>query len=316
MMRNVLVYLYDTDGHMVYLRAPLRFVFRKEKYTPCTELDVTVQYAEDDQLHIGSVINRVRITVEGYPLHDGIIDQAEYRRENGAAVVTVRSRGFTALLLNNEMTPGIHTAMSLDKLMTEYYTFPVQVQWEANSDASNYIYVKPHRSMWDSVVNLGYKLYGSYPYIYSTNQIRLSAHKNPETRIFSSGEILSAGFRTTGSRLLSHLHMQDIEGNYDTYQLENPDAAAMHIVRHKQMPFDRQYLYDPEQSMNLTFALAAQGWRAWSVTYGGYVHLDLNDYAGAEGVFAPGRISALTVKGDASGLKSIFTVYEDAFSEG
>lgn len=314
MTENIFVYFCDTDGHIVCLKAPLQFVFRKEKYTPYTELSVTVQCTEEE-LPLGAVINRVYLVVRGFLIHDGIIDHAEYYKENGVSLISARSRGFTSLLLNNEMTPGIHTAMSLDKLMTAYYAFPSQVQWEKDTNDSNYIYVKPHRSMWDGVVNLGYKLYGTYPYIYATNQIRLSMHEDPKTHIFTSGEILSAGFRTAGSRLLSHLHMQDIEGNYDTYQLENPDAAAMYIVRHKQMPFDRQYLSDPNKSMNLTFALAAKGWRAHYVTCSGYKHLDLNDYAGAEGIFSAGRVCAVTVTGNASGLKSTYTVYEDAFSE-
>lgn len=314
MMRYVLVYFFDTQGKNYYFRAPLRFVFQKEKYTPYTELSLTVQDTAG-KLKPDMLLNRVQLSAESCLLHDGIIDRLEFCQQNGVSVITVHSRGFTSLLLNNEMTPGIHTGMSLDKLMTEYYTFPQQIRWVPDSDTSNYIYVKPHRSMWDSVVNLAYKLYKTHPYIRRTNQICLQAHEDAQSHLFTPDEILSTGSRMVGSRMLSHLHMQDVEGNYNAYQLENPHAAQLHIVRHKQLAFDRQYLHDPEQSLNLTFALSAQGWRSRFVTCTGYRPLDVNDYVGAEGVFEPARISAVTVTGDASGLKSTYTVYQDAFSE-
>ncbi len=313
MIHQTLAYLYDTDGNTYLLQKPIQFLFRKEKYTPYTELNITVQDTEQ-AVPAAAVFNRVQLVLNGQLLHDGIIDTADYRTEHGVSSIAVKSRGFTSLLLNNEMTPGVHTEMSLDRLMTEYYDFPSQIHWQPDSDASNYIYVRAHSSMWESVVNLGYKLYKNYPYIRRTNQIRLQLHDDADGRIFTSSEVLSSGARTMGNRLLSHLHMADLEGNYGTYHLENPDAADMYIVRHKQLAFDRQYLNDPMQSMNLKFALASQGWRSYYVTCNGYVPLDLNDFAGVSGVFSPGRISAVTVTGNSSGIRSTFAVYHDAFS--
>lgn len=314
MMRQASVNLYDTSGNLYTLFDPLQFVFRKERYTPYTELNITL--ADTGRLvPVQAVINRIQLVAERTLLHDGIIDSAALSRENGVTLITIRSKGFTSLLMNNEMTPGVHGAMSLDKLMTAYYDFPSQIQWQSDADDSNYIYVKSHSTMWESVVNLGYKLYKSYPYIRYTNLICLKPHDNAKTYVFPEGEVLSAGSRTVGSRLLSHLHMADVDGNYDTYALENSDAVAMHIVRHKQLAFDRQYLHDPVQSLNLKFALSAQGWRSCFVTCNGYQDLDLNDYVGAEGVFEPGRISAVTVTGNSTGIRTTYTVYEDAFSD-
>ena len=75
----------------------------------------------------------------------------------------VFSRGLTALLLQNQLEPGLHTAMSLDKLMQDFVTFPKEITWESDTDTSNYLFVKESTSMWDGVANLTYKLCGRYP---------------------------------------------------------------------------------------------------------------------------------------------------------
>lgn len=310
MNTSVLIVLFSTDGNSYRFYEPVQFVFRKEKYTPFTELSLTVQDKEGIVPAL-CTFNRIVLAVSGFGLHDGLIDNADFRIEKGVSVISVRSRGFTSLLLNNEMVPGLHYTMSINKLMQEYYTFPFPVKWKNDSTACNYIYVKPHRSMWDSVVNMAFKLYDCYPYIRYTNEINLEPHEDPKDRSFSRSEYIAAGWTTSAKSLLSDLHMQDIEGNYETYNLNSPQAEDMYIVRHKQVAFDRQYLDEPDRSMELTFALAAKGWRKRYVTIAGYENLDLYDFAAAEGVFDSARICAVTVTGNAAGVRTTYTVYED-----
>ncbi len=313
MKDHVYVYLYDTSGVSYMMRYPRQFVYRRERYMPYTELHVTVQ----DEGHLvpqNAIICRVQMILFGHLVHDGIIDRVEMREEYGKTVITVRSKGFTSLLMNNEMTPGLHTKMSLDKLMRNYYQFPSQILWDNETDDSNYIFVKPHRSMWDSVLNLAYKLYETYPYIRSTNTVCLHPSDARRSYDFGREEILSSGYATVGSKLLSHLHMQGIDDEYDVHNQENPTAAQMHIVRHKKIAFDRQYLNDPGKSMRLTFACSEQGWRSKFVTCSGYRRLELYDYVSAEGVFEKSVVAAVTVQGDANGVRSTYTVYEDGFS--
>lgn len=314
MSTSVLITLFTTEGQAFHLYEPRQFVFRKEKYTPYTELSLTVQDKEGT-VPLLCTFNRIVFTVNGNALHDGLIDNADFRMENGVSVISVRSRGFTSLLLNNEMVPGLHFSMSINKLMQNYYTFPFQVKWKSDITACNYIYVKPHNSMWESVVNMGFKLYSSYPYIRHTNEINLQPHSDTTERSFSKNEYLAAGWTTASKNLLSDLHMQDIEGNYETYNLNAPEAESMYVVRHKQISFDRQYLDRPERSMELILALAAKGWRTRYVTINGYEKLDIYDMVSAEGVFDSQRICAVTVSGNASGVKTTYSVYLDNMTE-
>ena len=74
--------------------------------------------------------------------------------ENGIARVQISSRGLTAMLLQNQLEPGLHTAMSLDRLMQEFVSFPKEITWESSTDTSNYLFVKENTSLWDGEPHL------------------------------------------------------------------------------------------------------------------------------------------------------------------
>lgn len=309
---NVFITVYTTDEEYYRFESIKQFVFKKDKYTPYTELSVTIIDNENILSH-NNIIANIRFVLGHNILHVGIIDNVDHFTENGISFITIRSRGYTSLLLNNQMVPGIHADMSLKKLMTSYYQFPNTIMWENDSSICNYIYVKEHRSMWDSIVNLGYKLYKTYPYIKEANKIMLRPHNNTSSVIFEKNKVLKYGTAMNTTGILSHLHMQDIEGNYETYNLENPLAEKLLIVRHKQIPFDKQYLNDPNMSMKLTFALASKAWRSKYITINGRSYLDINDIVGMDDFLQAQRVSAITISGNAKGIKSTYYVYEDDF---
>lgn len=310
---SVFITVYTADEEYYRFESIKQFVFRKDKYTPYTELSVTIIDSENI-LDLHAVISNVRFVIDHNVLHIGIADTSEHFTENGVSFITIRSRGYTSLLLNNQMVPGIHSNMSIEKLMTSYYKFPYTIMWEDDSSVCNYIYVKEHRSMWDSVVNLGYKLYKTYPYIKEANKIMIRPHSNPYSVMFEKNNVLKYGTAVNTTGILSHLHMQDMEGNYETYNLENTLAEKLLIVRHKQIPFDRQYLNDPDMSMNLTFALASKAWRSKYITINGTSHLDVNDAVGMDGFFDMQRVCAVMISGNSRGIQSTYYVYEDDFS--
>ncbi|MDE6021693.1 MAG: hypothetical protein K2H01_11950 [Ruminococcus sp.] len=313
MDNEVFITLQTTNKDFYRLNTIKQFVFKKDKYTPYTELSVTIADIEN-AIDPKSVFYRIQLSVNRSIIHIGLIDSSDYSIENGVSVINIRSRGYTSLLLNNQMIPGVHSNMSLDKLMTSYYDFPYNIQWEQDSTICNYIYVKEHRSMWDSVINLGYKLYGTYPYIKGPNKIILKPHSNPAIQTFEKDRIIKYGAAINTTGILSHLHMQDIEGNYGTYNLENSNAEDLMIVRHKQIAFDKQYLNEPNQSMNLMFALASKRWKTKYVTIDGCSYLDINDMVGAEGFFDAERVCGVLISGNSHGINSTYYIYDDDFS--
>lgn len=305
--------LKTTEGDFFTFSSVMSFSFRKDKYKPYSELYITIADTES-VLGPEKIIYQADLYLNRGSVHSGLVDVSDCRREKGVSIITLRSKSFTSLLLSNQMTPGLHSQMSLEKLMTNYYEFPSAVRWENDNTVCNYIYVKEHRSMWDSVVNLGYKLYGTYPYIKGTNTIMLRPPETAVSRAFSESELLKIGSKTDSTGIISHLHMQDIEGNYGAYNLHDPNADELMIVRHKQIPFDRQYLDDPSRSMQLTFSLASGGWRSRYITVKGCPFLDLNDRISCGEFINNERICAVNITGDKGGIMSTYYVYDDDFT--
>ncbi len=312
MSTPVLAVIHTKENNHIEFREAISFLFHKDKYSANTELNIVLQDKKGTVPEY-CTINRIELTVGGVNLHQGLIDSAEVRRENGVTQLRIRSRGFTCLLLANEMEPGIHTDISIGALMTDYYHFPPFVKWKIDHNILNYIYVKPHRSMWDSIINLSYKLYGEYPYIRYANEINLYPHNNYRDVVFMKDDYLASGWITRTKGMLSHLHMQDIQGNYGAFEREWDQADEMYIVRHKQVAFDNQYLDNPERSMDLLLSTASQKWRTRYIEIPGYIPLDINDYMSAESLFAGVRVCGVTVSGDRTGVKTRFEVYYDSF---
>ena len=137
------------------------FVLEKEAYTPYSQLRIVVYGALEPELY--AQVYRVQLLLDETELHLGTVEQCQTTRQQGIVYIQIVSRGLTAMLLQNQLTPGLHSGMSLDRLMTGFYSFPQEITWERSTDASNYLYVKENTSMWDGLANLSYKLYERYP---------------------------------------------------------------------------------------------------------------------------------------------------------
>ena len=121
------------------------FTLDKEAYTPYSQLTATVYGNFSIQQFAG--IYRVQLLLDGTELHFGTVEKFRLVQENGTSYVRFSSRGLTALLLQNQLEPGLHTAMSLDKLMQDFVTFPKEITWESDTDTSNYLFVKEGNRM-------------------------------------------------------------------------------------------------------------------------------------------------------------------------
>ena len=111
------------------------FTLDKEAYTPYSQLTATVYGNFSIQQFAG--IYRVQLLLDGTELHFGTVERFRLVQETGTSYVRFSSRGLTALLLQNHLEPGLHTAMSLDKLMQDFVTYPKEITWESDTDTSN-----------------------------------------------------------------------------------------------------------------------------------------------------------------------------------
>jgi hypothetical protein len=203
------------------------------------------------------------------------------------------------------------TGVSINSLMDSYYTFPY-VTHENNSDASNYIFVKNNSSMWDGIVNLSYKLCGTYPYIRGTNGVRITPESSPQQFTYQSSGLITSGTELTYRRMISGFHMSDINGDYGNYDLIDPDVTAKKIVRHKFFELARQFLSDPQQALVFRDKYTARAAERTFCSYCGYNGEDLSDTA-TFGDVTGRRITALEINGSHKGIFTEVSTYRDKF---
>lgn len=225
--------------------------------------------------------------------------------------LTGGSRGFTSLLCQNQIEPGLKMNISFNSLMDDYYTLPY-VEHEYNSDDSSYIYVRPNTSMWDAAANLSYKLLGTYPYIKGTNRVMISPAAAQTVFDLSSMEKISEGTELLYSRLASDYHMADMGGNYGTFDLNDPDVSAKRIVRHKYFDLDMRFLYSPQQALVYRDKFDSRGIVRRYCSYSGYCGEDLCDLVSFGSITAQ-PVGSVTIRGSSRGIITETGVYTDKF---
>lgn len=301
---NVLLKLYFEDGTTLETDRILTFRCVKERYTPYSALTAAAETECG-----GSGIVRVEFSVGGKLVHSGIMDSLSVTKGEGRSLLKIASRGFSSLLAQNEIQPGTLTLMSLNKLMSEYMTIP-NVTWQSSDEIVRYIYVKEHDSQWAAVTCLALTLHETYPYIGAVNEIRLTPAENP--LVITPEKIIEEGIRGDYSRMVSDYHMKDVDGNY-TYHYSDGFAEERGIIRHKYVPFDRQYIALDDLGLQYKLNFTERGCNAAFLTYIGYNGEELRDKA----VFSDGtirEISAMEICGNAKrGVFTKITCYFDRY---
>lgn len=283
------------------------FSFVKDAYTPYTQLSAQVFAEEEDYMSISEIF----LYVGEKLVHHGLIDSLKATRMNGRKIVTLASRGFTSLLCQNQIEPGMKMGISINDLMEGYYTLPY-VTHENNSDKSGYIFVKSSSTMWDGVVNLSYKLTGMYPYIRGTNCVRITAEQDPSVFLYDEEELTESGLAYSYKRMFSNFHMSDIDGNYGEYELEDSVVTNRKIVRHKYFEIDKQFLYSPSDALEYRDKFAKRGDFRYFCRYIGYNGEDLCDMV-SFGYAQNKRIGRVEISGDSGGISTELSVYYDGF---
>ncbi|WP_298481706.1 hypothetical protein [uncultured Ruminococcus sp.] len=287
------------------------FTLEKEIYTPYSQLTATC-YGTFSTDQFQSVY-RIRMLLDDTEIHLGTVEQLRLVRRNGVSFVQFTSRGLTAMLLQNQLTPGLHTGMSLDGLMTEYYTFPQEITWEHSTDTSNYLYVKENTSMWDGAANLTYKLYERYPFIYGANEIRMHLPESYTHFYGKDSTLLGAGMVTDQSRIYSDFYMADVDDDYGAFHETEPEAAKRGIVRTRQLALDRQYLYNPQQALIFRRKFADRGLIRYYTEWTGAVGANLGDRLSYGDVLDGAVITHIRMTGNQKGIRTRLEAYLDAF---
>jgi len=307
-MTPVKIVVRNTDGSSSECSKLLVFNLKKEAYQRYSILSarMLVDSSAFDKA------SEIRFYISGKLVHHGLIDSIKTLVNGGKQITTLTSRGFTSLLCQNQIEPGMKTGVSINSLMDGFYSLPY-VEHEDNSDTSNYIFVKNNSTMWDALANLSYKLCGTYPYVRGTNTVRITPMSTPESYTYSASDLLTMGEEFTFRRLISDFHMADINGDHGTYSLSDSDVPARGIVRHKYFELDRQFLYDPQQALEYRDKYAYRGFKRSFCSYSGYNGEELSDIV-TFGKIKSARIGCVEITGSQKGVITEISTYNDKFT--
>ena len=157
------------------------------------------------------------------------------------------------------------------------------------------------------------KAYGTQPFIYGTNTVRVTK-PSAQPVVISADRVVTCGDSTDRRSMLSTVYFQDMDETYP-YTMTSQAAEQLGIIRQRYYPFDRQWLVDTDKGMRLKLATSARRCDADFVSYIGYSGEDLFTPFSADcGAFAiSGEVHDLSVRAEDGRVVTTLTAYSDTF---
>lgn len=279
------------------------FTFVQERFTPFTKLTACFLTQRAD---ISEPV-RAAFYWKDTLLHEGPLDTLELRRHGGMQRLILVSRGYTALLQQNQLSAGMRTGITPSALLADF-SLPEQITLEQIDIPGSYLYLNTRTTLWDAIAALSYLNTGHYPYVKHTNYIQLSETEAPVSYTAEPDEILMSGICCDQTRLISHYHMDNEEGTPDSYLLE-AEHVPEGIVRNQQLKLDYRFLRDPIQALYYRDILAQRGRCRPYVLLRGWRGQRVDDLLAAEQVSEGARIGKLVLQGKGGVITSRCELY-------
>ncbi len=296
--------------HTVTLYECIYFSVDKERYTPYTTFRgsfIIPQYYEE--------IISIRFIIDGVDVHYGSVDMAKMVFKNGNYRLDINSRSYTLALGLNQPKPEINSNVTLRNIIFSNVAVK-NITYEGGTKAINYIYVLDNSTLWDAVVAYSIKAYGTYPFVYKTNEVRVNAPTSVISRDYYDNSLIEVYNGSTLSNLISDIHMRDTEGNYETYNLSDIYASARDIVRHKQIPLDKQWLDYTDIALTSRIDFAKRGTKFNGIKVLGYSGEELFDefsYYLEDTSYTNCAIHKLNITGSNNVIYTTMYHYTDAY---
>lgn len=304
---TVTIGIKNSAGVLIEESPVLSFNFKKDIYTPYSSLSALICPSGSSYNNAAEII----LSIDGTAIHHGLVDSLKLEQKNGCSIMSISSRGFTSLLCQNQIEPGLQMNISFNMLMDDFYTLPYVIH-EDDPDTSGYLYIRPNTSMWDAAASFSYKRMGTYPYIRGTNTVMMSPYSLPNSFDLSSEKLISEGTEILNSRLASDYHMADIQGEYGSFDLSDSDVSDLKIIRHKCFDLDMRFLYEPQEALVFRDKYDFRGRTRYFSSYSGYSGEDLYDLVSFDGTnYEP--IGSVSVRGSHKGVFTEIGVYSDKF---
>lgn len=309
MMSNSVTLKLTTSSNQEYTFSDiLSFKIVKEYYTPYSTLTVQAVCS----MEIGTLYKKAELILNGKAIHSGLVDTATINRISDFKTINITSKSFTVLLCQNQLAPELKSSVSLSSLIDSFITIP-EISHEDNQDIVNYIYIKNTSTLWDAVINLTHKINGGHPYVRENNKVMVSLKDDASILELPQSLVTSTGMGLDTTKIVSDIHMQDIDGNYNTYNLNNQYASNLNIVRHKHIDLDRQYLSNPQDALIHRINFSMRGYYFVYATYNGYQGEDIGDYVNFYNYYPKSRVSKLEITGSNGNVFTKVYAYTDNY---
>ncbi|MBD5142830.1 MAG: hypothetical protein HDT22_04365 [Ruminococcus sp.] len=305
MKQNLSACLFYQDAYVQYAKC-IAFRLEREAYTPYDE--ITATFIADENLE--NNISRIGIFLDNIRIFLGLVDSIQVYDKNNIRFLKIHSKSFTSLLTQNELSSGLHSNLTIQKLIEDYYYFPY-ITYD-NLSETGYIFVKSGNTMWDGIVSFAYKITGRYPYV-KQNHICLFQSQDGFSTEFTKNQVLEYGSTQDYSKLISHYHMSDILDNANAYQQENAIAISAEITRHKQIDFDNSFRHAPEMALTFRNLYSRRGCQAKYLVYDGFGNEQIGHKISFQDFLQNQTVCRICTTFGTQGFRTKLWCYQDGF---
>ncbi len=280
------------SGSVYTLTKCLSFRFEKERYTPHTYIEGEWYMDSRDY----SEIVLVTLKLNGTSVHLGYPCGCEVISRNGRSVLKVRSRGYSDALTKNRPVPGLVTNIDLQTLGTSAVNC-YGVSFEQNTPVVNYVNYYEGTTLWDAIVCYSIRATGLYPYIKGVNTVSVSRPSLPSVLYLNESDLVERSSGCDYSNIISSISQSDVDGTANAFSASNSAALERNIIRHKDIPFDREWIMDPQLGLAAKLNYSMRGYRYDRFKTKGYLGNDIMDKLAINNTSYISEISKITVTG-------------------
>lgn len=290
----------------------ISFNFDKERYTPYSVFSGSFLI----NVTFGEIVD-VEVTVNNTLIHKGVVDIFKKTISSKGMILYISSRGYSLSLGNCMLANEIKYGLTLTQLINQSYA-PPYVTYSDTGKTVNYLYIKEHASLWEAIVNHSLKLGNFYPYISYPNKISCSMPVSQKNILLNNADsIISYSENVDNTKIISHIHMRDLDGTYNSFNLENSYATSRKIIRHKHINYDRQWTSDNTNGLQYKINYFMRGCKSFEVVYRGFNGEDINDafLIQTNLIVLPSKnISVVNISGNSKGIFTKLTAYVDNYN--
>lgn len=288
----------------------ISFRYEKERYTPYTTLSGEWYCPENINL---AEITTVMFYVDNKQVHNGYPADIEITKRDGRTVLKLSSKSYSSALTYNQCPDGLLSDVNLTTLVQKAgFTLP-GVLYQQNTPVVNYVNYYNGTSLWDGIVSYSLRATGFYPYLQGVNTVAVSPPAAPATLSCTSSDLISRGHLTDLSRPISKVTMRPIDGEGENYTLSNVLASRRNIVRCREIPFDREWIMDPEAGLQHMLDYSMRGINADIFTVYGWQNADILDTLNVTDLGFSGEISKISAQGsEKNGIVTKLWCYQNS----